>query len=100
MFARAMCPPTMAARSEYLQKVCPRRGGGYSWINLRSARVGLVEPMVERPREERRPVVAGKKDQGPGTPRKSDDGRFTTKKYAETHPKTTEIEHNKKPKGK
>jgi hypothetical protein len=37
---------------------------------------------------------------GPGTARKSDDGRFTTKKYAEKHPKTTEIEHNKKPKGK
>jgi hypothetical protein len=37
---------------------------------------------------------------GPGTSRDSGSGEFVTKKYAEKHPKTTETEHNKKPKGK
>jgi hypothetical protein len=36
--------------------------------------------------------------QGPGTARDSGSGEFVTKDYAKKHPKTTEVEHNKKDK--
>jgi len=40
-------------------------------------------------------VMPNKK--GPPDYRDSGDGKFVTKKYAETHPKTTEKEHNRPP---
>ena len=48
--------------------------------------------------------MAGKKSgsgsKGPGIGRNSGTGRFVTKDYAKKHPKTTEIEHYPKKKGK
>lgn len=45
--------------------------------------------------------MAGKKSgggsKGPATFRDAGTGEFVTKRYAETHPKTTEKEHNKPP---
>jgi|NGEPerStandDraft_6_1074524.scaffolds.fasta_scaffold202379_2 hypothetical protein len=42
--------------------------------------------------------MAPKKE--PTTGRDSGTGKFVTDKYVKAHPKTTETEHNKKPKGK
>jgi len=40
------------------------------------------------------------KPKGPPNYRSAKTGRFVTKKYAKTHPATTETEHNRTPKSK